>query len=382
MDINSFSIIMALVLFTVISAICSLFLYRTKSQHLWIIGFILVLCILRCLVPVEFKGTHNVNVWNIYPEIFAFLKIELFSGLRVRHLIVIISLTISLVLLIRDGFKVRGQVKTNRSIPLHAKNERVTQIAAKAAKVINCSAKINVYVTRTMSSPIMTGFLHPVILIPEYVTEMNDLEIEYILRHEIAHYKGGDTWYKLAIQILVRLLWWNPAAYLLRRSVSQLLELRCDSRACHSLSPKERSDYSAVLLNAIHKTFESPKKMISSGFVGNFDTLYMKQRLKILTTPVVPKRSALATIMIACICVTLYVGSYAFIVQPAYTPPETENNASMVTITPENAWLVPIGNDKYEVWLNNKLWSTVPSSAINFPPLNELPIYEKEDSTQ
>ena len=378
MDINSFSIIMALVLFTVISAICSLFLYRTKSQHLWIIGFILVLCILRCLVPVEFKGTHNVNVWNIYPEIFAFLKIELFSGLRVRHLIVIISLTVSLVLLIRDGFKVRGQVKTNRSIPLHAKNERITQIAAKAAKVINCSAKIDVYVTRTMSSPIMTGFFHPVILIPEYVTEMNDLEIEYILRHEIAHYKGGDTWYKLAIQILVRLLWWNPAAYLLRRSVSQLLELRCDSRACHSLSPKERSDYSAVLLNAIHKTFEAPKKMISSGFVGNFDTLYMKQRLKILTTPVVPKRSALATIMIACICVTLYVGSYVFIVQPAAPPPEVEADNSMVMITPETAWLVPVENNQYELWVNGTYSATIPQELLTTPPFNQLPIHEKE----
>ncbi len=379
MDINSFSIIMAIVLFTVVSAICSLFLYRTKGQHLWIIGFALVLCILRCLVPVEFKGTHNVNVWNIYPEIFAFLKIKLFFGLRVRHLIGIISLAVSLVLLIKEGSVIRRQINSTCFARLQPKNERITQIAARAAKAINCSAEIDVYISSTNASPIMTGFFHPVVVIPEYVTEMDDLEIEYILRHEIAHYKGGDTWYKLAVQILVRLLWWNPAVYLLRGCVSQLLELRCDSRACHSLSPKEKADYSAVLLAVIRKTFEAPKKMISSGFVGNFDSLYMKQRIKILTTPVVPKRSALATILIACICVTLYVGSYAFIVQPAAPPPEVEEDDSMVMITPENSWLVPTENGQYEVWVNGVPYLTLLPESLSMPPFDQLPIREKEN---
>ena len=380
MDINSFSVIMALVLFTIVSTICSLFLYRTKSQHLWIIGFALVLCILRCLIPVEFKGTHNVNVWNIYPEFSLFLEKEVFLGLLVRELLCIVWIVVSLLLLARQLAILIRQIKSNRSIRTLSRDARINQIANKAAEAVHCSVDVDVYVTNTLASPIMTGFFHPVVLIPKSTTEMTDLEIEYIIRHEIAHYKGGDIWYKLAVQILVCILWWNPAVYLLRRTVSQLLELRCDNRACQSLGSKEKADYSGVLLEVIRKTLDTPKKTISSGFVGNFDSLYIQQRIKILMTKSVPKRSPLATVLIACVCLTLYVGSYAFIVQPAAPPPEVEEDDSMVTMTPENAWLVPIEDNYYQVWLNGSYYATVPSDLITLPPFSELPIRNKEDS--
>ena len=70
MDVNVFSVIMTLVLFTVVSSICGWLLLTTKSSALWIVDFIFTLCIIRCLVPIEFSGTHNVNIWNIHPEGF------------------------------------------------------------------------------------------------------------------------------------------------------------------------------------------------------------------------------------------------------------------------------------------------------------------------
>jgi len=379
MDINSFSIIMAIVLFTIVSMICSLFLYRTKSQHLWIVGFALVLCVLRCLVPVEFKGIYTVNVWNIYPEFSLFLEKNFFSDILVRELICIIWIAVSFLLLIKQIVIIIRQINSNRSICLLSKDVRVDQIANNAAKAVRCSVNVNVYVTTSIPSPIMTGFFHPVILIPKSTTEMTDLEIEYILRHEIAHYKGGDIWYKLAVQILVCILWWNPAVYFLRLSVNQLLELRCDNRACHSFNPKERSDYSGVLLKVIRNTLDTPKKLISSGFIGNFDSLYVKQRIKILTTKSVPKKSTLSTVLIACICLSLYVGSYSFIVQPAAPPPEAEEDDSMITMTPENAWLVPIDGNSYQIWLDGSYYATIPSDLISLPPFSELPIRNKED---
>lgn len=379
MDVNSFSVIMAILLFTIISTICSLFLYRTKSQHIWIIGFALVLCILRCLIPVEFEGTYNVNVWDIYPEFSLFLEKKLFPGILVREFICIIWIAVSLLLLVRQFTIIIRQINSNRSIRLLSRDARINQIANKAAEAVHCSVDVNVYITNSIPSPIMTGFFHPIVLIPTSTIEMTDLEIEYILRHEIAHHKGGDIWYKLAVQILVCILWWNPAVYLLRRSVSQLLELRCDSRACHSLDAKERSDYSGVLVKVIRNTLDTPKKLISSGFIGSFDSLFVKQRIKILMTKSVPKRSPLATVLIACICVTLYVGSYSFIVQPAAPPPEAEEDDSMVMVTPENAWLVPTDEDKYELWVDGVHIATISSGSLAIPPYNQLPIQEKEN---
>ena len=48
MDVNVFSVIMTLVLFTVISSICGWLLLTTKSSALWIVDFTFTLCIIRC----------------------------------------------------------------------------------------------------------------------------------------------------------------------------------------------------------------------------------------------------------------------------------------------------------------------------------------------
>ncbi len=379
MEINSFSVIMAIILFTVVCTTCSLFLYRTKSQHLWIIGFALVLCVLRCLIPVEFAGTPNLNIWTIYPEFFSFLEKTVFRSMTVSKLICIIWVLVCSLLFIKQIYALNRQFRFNRLVRSQKTDIRILRIASRAADVIHCSAEVNVYVTNSISSPIMTGLFHPIVLIPGSTAEMTDLEIEYILRHEIAHYKGGDSWYKLAIQVLACLLWWNPAVYLLRRSVSQLLELRCDSRACNSLDAKEKSDYSAVLLKIIRNTLDAPKKLVASGFIGAFDSLYVEQRIKHLMNKSTSKKSPLVTALVACICVLLYFGSYSFIVQPAYAPPEMEDNTTITTITPENAWLIPIEDEQYEVWVDGAYYMTISSDSVSLPFFSQLPIREKEN---
>ena len=379
MTINIFSVIMAIGLFTIISIICDLFLSRIQSHHLWIIAFALILCIIRCLIPFEINGSYTINIWNIYPAFFLLLEKELFYGIHVKDLLCAIWLFISLLLLLKQTRKIRNQIKFNETIKRFPMDSRINQIATTTAHALHCSAHVDVYVTSLFSSPIMTGFFHPIVLLPESTTNLEDFEIEYILRHEIGHYKGGDIWYKLGIQILVCFLWWNPAVYLLRRCVNQLLELRCDHRACQTLGLSEKSDYTNVLLKIAKLAVITPNDMLSAGFVGNFESIYIKQRIQILMTKSVPKNPLFINAIIVCICMLLYLGSYSIIIQPAYTPTEIKDDPTMVIITSENAWLIPIENNQYELWVDGSYYGTMSYEAVNSPPYNQLPIYEKED---
>ncbi len=379
MDINIFSVIMALVLFTVVSSVCSWLLLTTKSSALWIVDFVFTLCIVRCLVPIEFSGTHNVNLWNIYPKVFSFLDRRLVFGLRLLEIAGWCWLIGSLLSILHLLYLVIKQIRFNASQTSAAPDARLARIAEKASSAVGCTVPVKVAVTSVFSSPLMTGFVRPIIPLPEYALKMDDSKIEYILRHEIAHFTEGDLWRKLAIQLLVCILWWNPAAYLLRRSVNQLLELRADRLACLLMDEPARDRYIDTLLLVARKANNLPKDMIFAGFIGKFDSLYDMQRIDLLMEKPTEKKRPVLRFLTVLLCVSVFVGSYTFIVQPASLPPESDNPTE-VTITPENAWLVPAAEEKYEIWVDGTYYGTVSAEIITIPPYDQLPIKEKEPS--
>lgn len=375
MDINIFSVIMALVLFTVVSSVCSWLLLTTKSSALWIVDFVFTLCIIRCLIPIEFAGVHNVNLWNIYPQFFSFLKQKWVFGLRIWEIAGWCWFIGSVFSILHLLYLVIKQIRFNASLTSTAPDARLARIAEKAASAVGCTVPVRVTVTSVFSSPIISGFIHPTILLPEYTLRMDDSEIEYILRHELAHFTGGDLWRKLAVQLLVCILWWNPAAYLLRRGMNQLLELRADRSACVLMNDSVRDRYINTLLFVARKAVSLPKDMMYAGFIGKFDALYDMQRIDLLIEKPTKKNRPALTFLTVLLCVSVFIGSYTFIVQPAALPPES-GDPTEVIVTPENAWLVPTADGKYEIWVDGAYYITISAAAITVPPFSQLPIKE------
>lgn len=374
MTLTPFSVVMAVVLFTITCSICSIILPRAKGRHLWIITLVFVLCILRCLIPVEVNGAINVNCWSVYPEIFAFLRRDLFADLTIGGLLCVIWGIGSVILLFRLGNRLIFQHHLVKNKVSFTENAHLNQLGEVAAKAVSCSAPVHVYTTSDYAYPLMIGFLKPIILLPASCASFSDEEIVYILRHEIGHFLGRDLWIKLAFQFLVCLMWWNPAVYLLRRSISQLLELRCDRIACRSMTETERTDYTAVLLQVLHSdNFINPTKAISAGFAGHSNKAFFKQRIHLLLSNVSARTSRRLTVTTLVVCLLLYLGSYAFIVQPAALPPMDKEH-HMVVVSPETAYLVPTEDGNYEMWVNGSLYITISPETAKLPPFNELPI--------
>ena len=78
------------------------------------------------------------------------------------------------------------------------------------------------YHTPLISIPMIVGFIRPAIFLPIIVTG----DAKHILLHELIHCKRHDTLYKLMVQVVVCLHWFNPLVWLFAR------EMEKDCRIC------------------------------------------------------------------------------------------------------------------------------------------------------
>ena len=102
-----------------------------------------------------------------------------------------------------------------------------------------------VYICDDIASPFILGVLHPRIYLPSGLTGTT---LESVLRHERAHLKRRDHWWKPLAHVLIAVYWFNPllwAAYVL---LCRDIELACDERVVRDMTREDRASYSQALL--------------------------------------------------------------------------------------------------------------------------------------
>ncbi|WP_300390518.1 M56 family metallopeptidase [Henriciella sp.] len=79
-------------------------------------------------------------------------------------------------------------------------------------------------------SPLVTGFLKPVILLPEWFeADYSPREQRDALTHELMHIKRGDLFALQAAQIMLAVQWFNPLAHVAIRAFRVDQEAACDA---------------------------------------------------------------------------------------------------------------------------------------------------------
>lgn len=116
------------------------------------------------------------------------------------------------------------------------------------ARSLNVTAP-EMFVCEAISTPAVTGVLHPQLLLPHEHYDSSDLC--YILRHELCHLKRRDMLLKLVLLAANAMHWFNPVVYLMLRQADEDIELACDSAATDGLDRAERAAYSRTLLAAV-----------------------------------------------------------------------------------------------------------------------------------
>lgn len=229
----------------------------------------------------EQKSGDNAQPFNTIGQENGFLKridsaIPPYSGaFSLGSYLIFAWLTAALILILHKVWVYYGFIRY-----LKAGNQQISDIAVlnllgERKEELKIKRKIELYCNSNISSPVMTGFLHPAIIIPK--ENIETIKMSYIFRHELVHYKRGDLLYKWLTQMTICLHWFNPFVYLIGKEVNQACELACDEVIIKSLDESEKRTYGDTLLSFL-KSKESYGRSLASVTLSE-GARQMKERL-------------------------------------------------------------------------------------------------------
>lgn len=103
----------------------------------------------------------------------------------------------------------------------------------------------NIYLCDGIPTPFLLGLLRPRIYLP---SEMDSAHRAFVLKHEYAHLRHHDNWWKLLGFLLLSVYWFQPLVWVSYLLFCRDLEIACDERAVKDLGEEDRKAYSYALL--------------------------------------------------------------------------------------------------------------------------------------
>lgn len=110
-------------------------------------------------------------------------------------------------------------------------DKRITDIYQNLLKTVHMDYKIPVIVTDAVTTPAATGWIKKKILLPEYISELDNDTLEFALLHELCHIKEWHLGYSYLCLALQLIYWFNPFLHILFRENRQNMELMADNKA-------------------------------------------------------------------------------------------------------------------------------------------------------
>lgn len=151
-------------------------------------------------------------------------------------------------------------------------------------------------------SPMLIGFLKPVLILPEKPCDKQ--ELYFILKHEMVHLKRRDVWVKLIFVTANAVHWFNPLVWILRKEAAVDMELSCDERVMRGEDRATRRAYTETLLAMLQRRCVS-RSDLTTQFYGGKEI--MKRRFKNILQKREQKNGAV--ILIAAVCLTVCLGT-------------------------------------------------------------------------
>lgn len=139
----------------------------------------------------------------------------------------------------------------------------------KLCRKMKVSHPPKLWMNAKVTTPLLTGLLRPRIYLPSDRYTWKELEL--LLSHELSHYRHHDLWYKLILQLVCIVYWFNPLFHWMRREADQDLEFLCDERIMKDGAHEERMQYNYLLAQtaAQRRNFYG----LSTGFNGSLADL-------------------------------------------------------------------------------------------------------------
>jgi len=136
----------------------------------------------------------------------------------------------------------KSHQKIRCAIPI--KNEFLT--AWKAEQSLKRSFQI--LESDQITTPVATGILKPKIILPAEMDLSDELNLQYVLTHELYHIKRWDALWKILTIGVACLHWFNPFVWVMCVLANRDLEISCDAQVVKKIGKNSKKMYAYVLI--------------------------------------------------------------------------------------------------------------------------------------
>ena len=296
-----------------------------------------IACLLRIIFVPEFSFTKKWELPNLTNGFFnvLYLRPIQLTSTGTSYFRIFLCVWWAVALLFVFIFSIQYIVGMKR-VKRYAANscpgaqEVLCQVQAEYVRKMN----VKVFVCPETNTPLGIGILSKYILLPN--SRYSRQELYHMIKHEYTHFYNRDLAVKFLVMLFCCAFWWNPAVYLLWRDISQILEIKCDLTVTKHYSIHQKKAYLSVIV-ALLKDQETKSRMkfpTSVGLIKRKRRSVFAERFRIvLDAPERLKRWQ--RLLISSMCLSLFVLSYAVVIQPRYEPPEEEIISENGLIYPE-----------------------------------------------
>ena len=213
----------------------------------------------------------NTETEQTEPKVFVFPIVFVGAMIWITGAVIVCGWNIAMYI----RFTVRSKL-WNRKI----KDEFVLNLFEELKKEMGIPEKVKLYENRLIKSPMMVGFAKPRVLLPSEA--LLPEEYEFVLRHELTHYKRGDIGYKFLLMLAASIHWFNPAIGFMCRNAEKDIEITCDEAVVKAMEGDRRQEYCATILNIMRRGQNSPL-LLSTSFYGG--KKFLKSRFAAVLNP-------------------------------------------------------------------------------------------------
>ena len=357
MKFTFFSFVMAVIWSGVLFSIIALLQKNARTIRYLSIKMIFavyIVSIFRFLFPVEFPFTVIVGDRELYAPIYRALCLDTYSigswEFSLVHVVVVCWLIGSIIHIYRFYRRYRNfwrqALLSDR--PDETQQQQLDRVWEQLSSQKQCQKRFLVRYTNLADVPMGFGVRRPIILLPK--AEYTDTEMYYILLHECSHFSKRDSLIKIAMEFLCDIFWWNVSAGVVRESMDEMLEIRCDTVVMEKAGYEQKRDYLDTLKNSLYRMKElqdSRKSLTATSLLTTDKKKQLSKRFALIAGP--PKELTGIRKAVSWVAFTVVMGgtlllSYSFIWQPAYDTPRTEimtdNTKVIYESTPDNTWLL------------------------------------------
>ncbi|MCI8704775.1 MAG: peptidase, M56 family protein, partial [Anaerotignum sp.] len=252
---------------------------------------------------------HNETVNSLADDVTTAYSLQDIGKLLINH-IWLVWLATALGLLIRKITIYQGFVRYIRAglTPI-SDIGRLDELSI-VAEQSGVKKPIELCVNPLVSSPLLIGFFYPCIILPS--ADIPEKDFQYIILHELTHYRRRDMFYKWLVQFTVCLHWFNPLVHLMSREITKACEFSCDEAVLAKMEGGNAQEYGQTLLDAMAAVGRYKENLGAVTLSENKQ--FLKERLDAIMKFKKQSRSGRILTAVLTLCVVLgaaFVGVYS-----------------------------------------------------------------------